>query len=579
MLSPEASAEPGKWYTSRAEYQRGILDAFSDPAIERVVVQSSAQVGKTEIANCVIGFFIDYDPSPMLIVEPTIDVAKSWSKDRLSTMIRDTPCLKRKVSDTKSRDGDNTVLHKNFYGGHITVAGANSAASLRARPIRVVLCDDVDAFPASAGTEGDPISLAAKRTTTFWNRKIGIFSTPTDEGTSRIEQEFKTSDQRRYYVPCPHCGLFQLLTFKQVKWPKGEPWLAHYECEGCQKVITDNDKARMIAHGEWRKDKPEARKVAGFWINELYSPWVSFGQVAEKFYAAKDDPQTLKVWTNTSMGEVWKHVVLGRNSDQLLKAKCELEPQSLPANVVALTCGVDQQMQGYWFVVRAWANDMTSWLIHYGFLPTEEDLDNLIFNTTYPYADGSGSLPIWRVARDTGGTKFKESDVSMTEAAYWWIIKHYGRGPQLFGTKGSSTTLTNRFKIGEPLMATPSGKALPNWFRIIQINTDAMKEHIYYGLQQAIDQGPNALYLHKDTGVDYFRQITAEEQRINRAGQKEWVVIRKDNHLLDAEVLAVSLAQPQWVGGGVNLFRGRVNSPGLVAPKARKVHSTGVTIW
>jgi phage terminase large subunit GpA-like protein len=128
-------------------------------------------------------------------------------------------------------------------------------------------------------------------------------------------------------------------------------------------------------------------------------------------------------------------------------------------------------------------------------------------------------------------------------------------------------------------MATPSGKSLPNWFRIIQINTDAMKEHVYYGLQQAIDQGPNALYLHKDTGVDYFRQITAEEQRMNRAGQKEWVVIRKDNHLLDAEVLAVSLAQPQWVGGGVNLFRGRVNSPGLVAPKARKIHSAGVAIW
>ena len=200
MLSPEASAEPGKWYTSRAEYQREIMDAFSDPSVERVVVMSSAQIGKTEMMNCVIGYHIDHDPSPMLIVEPTLEVGKAWSKDRLSTMIRDTDCLRRKVSDAKARDSGNTALHKTFIGGHITIAGANSPASLRARPIRIVMSDDIDANPASAGAEGDPVELAVKRTTTFWNRKIGLFSTPTDEGSSKIEAEFSKSDQRHCIV-------------------------------------------------------------------------------------------------------------------------------------------------------------------------------------------------------------------------------------------------------------------------------------------------------------------------------------------------------------------------------------------
>lgn len=580
MLSPEASAEPGKWYTSRAEYQREIMDAFSDPSVERVVVMSSAQIGKTEIMNCVIGYHIDHDPSPMLIVEPTLEVGKAWSKDRLSTMIRDTDCLRRKVSDAKARDSGNTALHKTFIGGHITIAGANSPASLRARPIRIVMCDDIDAFPASAGAEGDPVELAVKRTTTFWNRKIGLFSTPTDEGSSKIEAEFSKSDQRHYYVPCPHCGEFQQLDFKNLKWPDKHPADAHYECSSCSGIITDGDKQRMIRNGQWRKEAVGHAGVAGFYINELYSPWVTFGQVADKFYKAKDDPMTLKVFINTSLGEVWKQVVRKAEPNAINRAKCDLAPQVVPPEAVALTCGIDQQMVGYWFAVRAWARDMTSWLIHYGYLPTQDELDHLIFNTHYPYADGSGSLPIWRAARDTGGTQGKGEEMSMTEEAYWWIVKNTGRGPMLFGTKGSSRIMSTRFKTGEPLIKTRSGRKLPDWFRIMEINTSVMKDHFFYGIDQAVAQGPNALYLHKETGEDYIRQVTAEEKRIKN-GTEEWVVLRKDNHLLDAEVLCISLAQPQWVGGGVNLI-GKRQSGGLaVVPRApgRRVISSGVDLY
>lgn len=190
-LSPEASAEPGSWKTSRAEYQRGIMDAISDPAIETVVLMMGAQMGKSECLNNVVGYHIAQDPSPILVVQPTLDMAQTWSKDRLAPMLRDTPALQGLVKDPRSRDSGNTTLHKSFPGGHVTGCGANSPASLASRPIRIVLCDEVDRFPVSAGSEGDPVTLARKRSATFWNRKIILVSTPTNKGASRIEQAYE----------------------------------------------------------------------------------------------------------------------------------------------------------------------------------------------------------------------------------------------------------------------------------------------------------------------------------------------------------------------------------------------------
>ena len=199
------------------------MDAVNDPRTEMVVIMSSAQVGKTEIINNIIGYNVHLDPSPILLLQPTLEMAEAWSKDRFAPMLRDTYVLKGLVKDPRTRDSGNTLLHKRFPGGHITMAGANSPASLASRPIRLVLCDEVDRYPVSAGTEGDPVSLAKKRTTTFWNRKILLTSTPTIKGASRIESAFEQSDQRRFYVPCPQCGEKQTLKWQQVKWEQGDP--------------------------------------------------------------------------------------------------------------------------------------------------------------------------------------------------------------------------------------------------------------------------------------------------------------------------------------------------------------------
>jgi len=207
QLSSESSSEAGRWSTSRAEYQRGMMDAVSDPEIENVVLMTGAQIGKTELINNVVGFHIHQDPAPMLVVQPTLEMAQTWSKDRLSPAIRDTPALSDKIKNPRSRDSGNTTLHKVFPGGHVTACGANSPSSLASRPCRVILCDEVDRYPLSAGSEGDPVGLAKRRANTFWNRKIILVSTPTEKGASRIEQAYEESDKRKYYVPCPDCSI------------------------------------------------------------------------------------------------------------------------------------------------------------------------------------------------------------------------------------------------------------------------------------------------------------------------------------------------------------------------------------
>jgi phage terminase large subunit GpA-like protein len=202
-LSPEASAEPGRWDTARAEYLRGVMVAISDPTVTRVVVVKGSQVGYTECLGNIIGFHVDQDPAPILVVVPTVEMAEAWSKDRLAPMIRDTPYLAGKVQSPLTRDSGNTLRQKVFAGGRLAIVGANSPAGLASRPVRIVVADEVDRFPVSAGSEGDPLALASKRQGTFWNRKTLIGSTPALRETSVVWREWLASDMRRYQVPCP----------------------------------------------------------------------------------------------------------------------------------------------------------------------------------------------------------------------------------------------------------------------------------------------------------------------------------------------------------------------------------------
>lgn len=361
-LSPEDSAEPGRYTADRAPFQRGIMDACSDPDIETVVVKSAAQVGKTTVIKAIIGYHVHQDPSPILVLQPTLEMAETFSKDRLAPMVRDTEALRDKIAPPNSKNSGNTITHKRFPGGHITIVGANSASGLASRPIRIVLCDEVDRYPASAGTEGDPVSLATKRSATFWNRKLVLTSTPTKLGLSRIDAAYQQSDQRRYHVPCPACGHYHALEWALIRYAEAEPLAARMACPECGALWGDADKPRMLQLGRWVAGIPGGT-TAGFHLSELYSPWRTLGQVAQDYERAKASPEQLKTWWNTSLGECYEEP--GEAPEwQRLYDRRETWTQA-PAGVTLLTCGVDVQGDRLELAVVGWAPGKQSYLVDY----------------------------------------------------------------------------------------------------------------------------------------------------------------------------------------------------------------------
>ncbi|SEG36945.1 phage terminase large subunit family protein, partial [Jhaorihella thermophila] len=309
-LSSRASAEPGRYRTDRTPYMRAIMDALSPGhSAQRVVFMKAAQVGATEAGNNWIGFVIHHAPGPMLAVQPTVELAKRNSRQRIDPLIEESPALKERVRPARARDSGNTQLSKEFAGGVLVMTGANSAVGLRSMPARYVFLDEVDAYPASADEEGDPVALAEARSLTFAHRrKVFLVSTPTIRGLSRIEREYEASDQRRFFVPCPHCGAMQWLRFERLRWEKGKPETAAYHCDACEEPIEEHHKPAMLAAGEWRATaKPRDARTVGFHLSALYSPpgWKSWADIARDKEAAAGSDEAERVFRNTVLGETW----------------------------------------------------------------------------------------------------------------------------------------------------------------------------------------------------------------------------------------------------------------------------------
>jgi phage terminase large subunit GpA-like protein len=390
-ISPEASAEPGRWRTSRAEYQREIMDAVSNSFIERVVVMTSSQIGKTELILNIIGYYVDQEPSPILTLQPTLTMGEAFSKDRLSTTIRDTPALQGKFKDPRSRDSGNTLLHKVFPGGHITIAGANSPASLASRPIRVLLCDEVDRYPTSAGTEGDPVDLAIQRTQNFWNRRIVLVSTPTILGISRIEKAYEASTKERWCVPCPTCGEFQPYEWERIVHKDvSEPLM---KCAHCGALHTEIDWKNGQERGIWVAEKQDER-TRGFHLNAFASPWTTWTRLVEQYGEAyKNGEEALKVWWNTKLGLPWENQS-GAIELEILESRREEYAAPVPDGVLILTCGVDTQDDRLEAEVVGWGVGKESWGIEYRVFygdPGQKEvwsaLDDFLLHF-WSYADG-----------------------------------------------------------------------------------------------------------------------------------------------------------------------------------------------
>jgi len=540
ILGP-TSPEPGKWRTARAPYLREILDACSDPTIERVVVEKSAQVGGTEVLLNFVGYIIDQEPSTTLAILPTGDAVKMWSKERLTPMLRETPRLRGRVKESGRRDSANTMHVKQFTGGYLAMVGSNSAVGLRSRPVRRILADEVDAYGvsarASASKEGDPLSLAIKRTQNFWNRKIVENSTPTNRGASRIEEDFLESDQRHYHVPCPHCGYMQRLRWGNLDY-KTDPEHVVYRCgdldektgelkAGCGAPITEDRKGWMLERGRWIAAYP-GRRWAGFHVWAAYSPWSSWVQLVREWRAAQGNPELLRVFVNTVLGESWEE--RGEQVEHgALMARREQYPAEVPAGVGVLTVGVDVQADRLEVTVWGFGVAEESWVIQHETIhgdPARMDgpwpkLD-LLLSRTWTRADGL-AMRISSTAIDSGGHH--------TDTVYRYCKAR--RGMNVWAIKGSSEP--GHAPVSKPTKGNRIGALL------FMLGTEAIKDKLYAQLRvQAVGAG----YVHLPWSVDeeWIQQLTAEVVRVhykNKRPQRHYEKLPgRRNEALDCAVYA-----------------------------------------
>ena len=537
------------------------MEAISDAATETVVIMSSSQVGKTEMVNNAVGYHIDQDPAPIMVVMPTERDAETWSKDRFSPMARDTPCLQDKIGNPKSRDGNNKILHKRFPGGHLTIVGANAPSGLASRPIRLLLCDEVDRYPFSAGAEGDPVNLAKKRTVTFWNRKIVLVSTPTNKGASRIEAAFEESDQRRYWVPCPDCGHEQILTWGQVKWDKDEngghrPETARYQCADCGAPWSDETRWAAISKGCWIAEAPFTG-TAGFHLNEIYSPWVRLEAMAKAFLSARaGGDETMKTFVNTSLGETWMESGEAPDWQRLQGLKEDWRAGTVPTGGLFLTAGADVQKDRIEVDVWAWGRGLQSWLIDHIVIEGGPDRSCMLAETLLPSWPDMGSYKRRtdehrRDLRLIRGMRPRQFTLGRGK----WALDRWRR------SKALKVLIERALLQGQHLLMRPlqaSVCAAVHGFGLWQHRPLKLRPIASCGLIRrmlpARRTGKSILagFLHLPGWVDaeWLKQLTAEQLVTvkNKRGfaKLEWQKLRERNEALDCRVYARAAA---WILG------------------------------
>lgn len=520
MLSSGISAEPGKWKTSRAPYQKDIMNAFTEPGIHRVVVKSSSQIGKSDMMNNVIGRFAHLDPCAIMMIQPTIDMAQDYSKTRIAPMIRDTKVLNNLFYDVKSRDANNTILSKVFPGGRLIMCGANSPAGLASRPIRILLADEVDRFPDSAGTEGDPVDLAAKRMTTFWNSCMGLFSTPTNEGASRIDEEYLAGTQEEWQHKCPNCGEYHLLRhidmtvdYKEIKTPSGKKTVivndVKWRCPHCGFSFSEKEMKQTPQKYISRNADALKNGIRSFFVNGFTSPWMTWSKIMREWLEAKGDPEREKVIMNTVFGESYKQKGAFED-EQIFLRRRESYGAELPNGVLLLTAAIDTQDNRLEYEVVGWGKEEECWGIRKGIVlgapnqdRTWKEIDNIL-DKTYHFADGKG-LKVVRTFIDSGG--------HYTSDVYNYCQKNFHK--QRFAIKG-------RGGPGIPLIykiAKANNAKAP----LILLGVDDGKQQIMDRL--SIDS-PGPLYFHfpQDEGIKelsnrgyddlYFKGIISEHKKV-----------------------------------------------------------------
>jgi phage terminase large subunit GpA-like protein len=560
VLSPRGANEAGPWRTTRTPYLKEIMDHLSPShPCQRVVFMKGAQTGGTEAGNNFLGYIIHHAPGPILAVQPTVELAKRFSQQRVEPLIEASPMLRERIAPARSRDSGNTVLSKTFPGGILVLTGANSAVGLRSMPARYLFLDEVDAYPPSADEEGDPVALAEARTRTFaWRRKVFLVSTPTIRGTSRIEREYEASDQRRYFVACPHCGHAQFLTFERLRWEKRRPETAAYQCEGCDERIEERHKTSMLAHGEWRATATSADPLTvGFHISSLYSPlgWLSWERIAREWLAAQGSDEAIRSFKNGVLGETWMESGEAPDWQRLYDRRETWPAGTVPERGLFLTAGADVQKDRIEVDVWAWGRGLESWLVEHlvieggpGSATSWAALTGLL-SRTWPHASGA-TMALSRLAIDTGYE---------APAVYAWARRAgFAQVAPVKGVEG----FNRASPVSGPTFvdATDGGKRLRRGARLWTVAVSTFKAETYRFLRldrptdeaTAAGEAMPAGMVHLPSWIDseWVKQLVAEQLvtvKTKRGFQKlEWQKLRERNEALDCRVYARAAA---WITG------------------------------
>ena len=532
-LSEVDSSEPGKWRTSRTPYLREIMDELSPhrPST-RVAAMMGTQLGKTQTGNNWIGFTIHQSPVPMLMVMPTLDEARKASKQRIAPMIESTPVLRGLVSEAKSRDSSNTVLLKQFRGGALVLAGANSARGLKMLPAARLFCDEVDEYPSDVAGQGDPIRLAEARSSNFPRKKLYLVSTPTIKGFSRIEKELLRSDFRRYHVPCPNCNEFDWIRWENIRWKPGDPDSARLACVHCEHLIEETHKGQMLADGQWIASQVGDGTI-GFHLSALYSPigWKSWSQCVRQFEAALGNPDEHKTWVNTVLAETYEERGTGVEPETLLGRRKKYAAE-VPNGVGVLVCSVDVQGDRLEAIVVGYGAQEQSWLIHFEQFhgdpgASDGEVWSLLDDFTrrlWTHESGR-KMPIEIVVIDSGG--------HYTEEVYKYCAARERR--RVFAIKGGTET-------GKPLVGRPSRRNSYG-VALFVLCVDTGKGTVM-GRLAIGSPSPGYMNLPETVDEEYIAQLTAEKglrKYIKGRGVvRVWEKTRARNEALDLTVYALA---------------------------------------
>lgn len=579
----------------------------SDPC-QKVVFIKAAQVGATEGGNNWIGFAIHRAPGPFLAVQPTTDLAKRLSQQRIDPLIEESPDLRELVAPSRSRDSGNTVLGKRFPGGVLLLTGANSAVGLRSMPARFVFLDEVDAYPGDVDGEGDPCQLAEARTISFGHRAKRFYaSTPTIKGLSRIEREWELSDQQRYHVPCPHCGGMQWLKFERLRWDWGQPDTVLYICEHCEEGIEERFKTWMMSEAngaEWMPTaapevvaKAQASGTIGFHISGLYSPlgWLSWAEIARQWEDSQGNDSKIKTFRNTILGETWQENGEAPDWQRLYDRRSDWMLGTVPEGALVLTAGADVQRDRIEIDVWGWGPGLESWLVDHivieGDTAKAETWERVsdVLGQTWPHASGA-EMVLSKLAVDTG-------DGLTTDAVYAWVRKvGHGQVIAIKGVGGFDRTAPvdgpsfvdvqvngKRIKRGVQLWKVAVSVFKTEFYRFLRLDRPTDEELAEGG---AYPEG--YVHLPKGTTAEWTKQATAEQlvsSRTRTGFQKlEWQKLRDRNEALDLRVYARAAAwlmgmdrwdEKRWDALAAQHRTGRDDPPPAGKPNARPEPSPG----